>query len=80
TINTVLIGCAIATFSLVAAWFLDGLPQTDHVQVTNALHHAFLTLAAITIASSVTFWKLRPADGEAVSRGAAGKMVEEGSA
>lgn len=69
----------LAAGSLVAAWFLDGLPQTDHIQVTSALHRAFLTLAAITIASSATFWNLRRADGEAVSRGSAGKVVEEGS-
>jgi EmrB/QacA subfamily drug resistance transporter len=67
----------LAAGSLVAAWFLDGLPQTDHAQVASALHRAFLTLAAITIASSVTFWRLRPGDGEAVSRGRSGKMVEE---
>jgi EmrB/QacA subfamily drug resistance transporter len=70
----------LATGSLVAAWFLAGLSQTDHAQVTSALHHAFLALAAVTVASSVTFWNLRPTDGEAVSRGAAGKVVEESSA
>ena len=69
----------LAAGSLVAAWFLDGLPQTDHVLVANALHHAFLTLAVITIVSSATFWRLRSGDGEAVSRGNAGKVVEESS-
>jgi EmrB/QacA subfamily drug resistance transporter len=69
----------LAAGSLVAAWFLEGLPQTEHGLVTSALHHAFLTLAVITIVSSSTFWKLRPGDGEAVSRGSAGKVVEEGS-
>lgn len=69
----------LAAGSLVAAWFLDGLPQTDHVLVTDALHKAFLTLAAITVISSVTFWRLRPGDGEAVTRGRAGKVVEERS-
>lgn len=70
----------LAAGSLVAAWFLDGLPQTDHAQVTGALHRAFVTLAVITIASSATFWKLRAGDGEAVSRGTSGKVVEQGSA
>ncbi|HSH91480.1 MAG TPA: DHA2 family efflux MFS transporter permease subunit [Ramlibacter sp.] len=59
----------LATGSLVAGWFLAGLPQTDHVLVTNALHHAFLTLSVITLVSSLTFWKLRADDGETVSRG-----------
>jgi EmrB/QacA subfamily drug resistance transporter len=68
----------LATGSLVAGWFLAGLPQTDRVLVTDALHHAFLTLAAITIVSSTTFWKLRRNDGEAVSRGTA-KLVEGGA-
>jgi EmrB/QacA subfamily drug resistance transporter len=67
----------LAAGSLVAAWFLDGLPQTDHALVTNALHRAFLTLAVITVLSSATFWRLRRGDGEAVSRGTTGKVVEQ---
>jgi EmrB/QacA subfamily drug resistance transporter len=67
----------LAAGSLVAAWFLDGLPQTDQALVTTALHKAFLTLAAITIVSSLSFWRLRRDDGEAVSRGAGGKVVEQ---
>jgi EmrB/QacA subfamily drug resistance transporter len=55
--------------SLIAGWFLGGLPQTDHAAVTTALHHAFLTLAALTILSSLSFWSLRAEDGESVSRG-----------
>ncbi|HUR88273.1 MAG TPA: DHA2 family efflux MFS transporter permease subunit [Ramlibacter sp.] len=70
----------LAAGSLVAGWFLAGLPQTDHGLVTNALHHAFLTLAAITVVSSITFWRLRPGDGEAVSRGTSGKVVEPAAA
>jgi MFS family permease len=69
----------LAAGSLVAGWFLAGLPQTDHALVTSALHHAFLTLAAITVVSSATFWKLNAGDGEAVSRGTTGKVVEEGA-
>jgi hypothetical protein len=34
------------------------------------LHHALLTLSALTILSSLTFWTLRPEDGESVSKGA----------
>jgi EmrB/QacA subfamily drug resistance transporter len=68
----------LAAGSLVAGWFLAGLPQTDHVLVTNALHHAFLTLAAITVVSSMSFWRLRRDDGEAVSRGRE-KLIEAAS-
>lgn len=59
----------LAVGSIVAAWYLDGLPQTDHALVTQALHHAFVTLAAVTVLSSLTFWRLAPDDGQSVSRG-----------
>ena len=61
----------LATGSLVTGWFLGNVPQTDRVLVTNALHHGFLTLAVITLLSSVTFWRLRKSDGESISRGIA---------
>ncbi|MGA7951775.1 MAG: MFS transporter, partial [Thiobacillaceae bacterium] len=54
--------------SLIAGWYLGDLPQTDRVAVTAALHHAILTLAGLTILSSVSFWSLRAEDGESVSR------------
>ncbi|MGZ5787242.1 MAG: DHA2 family efflux MFS transporter permease subunit [Ramlibacter sp.] len=61
----------LATGSLVAGWYLQGLPQNDQAAVSEALHHAFLTLAIITAVSSASFWGLRREDGESVSRGAA---------
>ncbi len=57
----------LACGSLVTAWYLGDVPQTDQVAVTGALHHAFLTLGAVTILSSLSFWTLRPQDGESVS-------------
>jgi EmrB/QacA subfamily drug resistance transporter len=59
----------LACGSLIAAWYLGDLPQTDRAAVTTALHYAFLTLGGLTILSSLTFWSLRPGDGESVSRG-----------
>ena len=59
----------LAVGSLVTAWYLGDLPQTDRIAVTSALHHAFLTLGAVTILSSLTFWTLRKHDGDSVSRG-----------
>jgi len=59
----------LACGSLVTAWYLGDLPQTDHLAVTNALHHTFLTLGGLTILSSLSFWTLRSDDGESVSRG-----------
>ena len=55
----------LACGSLVAAWYLS-----DQLAVSSALHHAFLTLGVLTMLSSLSFWTLRPEDGESVSRGA----------
>lgn len=65
----------LACGSLIAGWYLGDLPQTDRVAVATALHHAFLTLAGLTILSSLSFWSLRPGDGESVSRGSV-RVVE----
>jgi phosphotransferase system glucose/maltose/N-acetylglucosamine-specific IIC component len=67
----------LAAGSLVTAWFLGDVPQTDRVLVTRALHHAFIALALTTMASSVVFWRLRRNDGESISRG---QKVERESA
>jgi EmrB/QacA subfamily drug resistance transporter len=59
----------LACSSLVAAWYLGGVPQTEQVAVTSALHRTFLTVGALTMLSSLSFWTLRPDDGVNVSRG-----------
>ena len=59
----------LACGSLVAAWYLGDLPQSDRAAVVSALHHAFLALAGVTALSSLTFRGLRPGDGDVVSRG-----------
>jgi EmrB/QacA subfamily drug resistance transporter len=59
----------LACGSLIAAWYLGSLPQTDRIAVTHALHGAFLTLGGLTMLSSLSFWTLSPNDGESVSRG-----------
>ncbi|MBX9716184.1 MAG: DHA2 family efflux MFS transporter permease subunit [Burkholderiaceae bacterium] len=61
----------LACGTLVAGWYLDGLSQSDQVAVTGAIHHALLTLGGVTILSSLSFWTLRPGDGDSVSKGAA---------
>ncbi len=60
----------LACGTLVTAWYLGDIPQTNRFAVTQALHHAFLLLGAITLLSSLSFWALRPGDGSAVSQGA----------
>ena len=61
----------LAAGSIVAAVYLGKVPQTNQLMVTDALHHAFYALSAITIVSSLTFWRLRARDGESISRGIA---------
>jgi EmrB/QacA subfamily drug resistance transporter len=59
----------LACGSLIAGWYLGDLPQTEQAALTSALHHTFLTVGALTMLSSLSFWTLRPDDGVNVSRG-----------
>lgn len=70
TLQQMSLSFGLACGSLVTAYYLADLPQTDRMVVTNALHHAFLTLAGLTLLSSLSFWGLRAGDGHNVSRGA----------
>jgi EmrB/QacA subfamily drug resistance transporter len=58
----------LACASLVAGWYLGDLPQTDQLMVSNALHHAFLTLAGVTLLSSMAFSTLHKDDGASISK------------
>src|SRR5664279_912553 len=60
----------LACGSLITAWYLGDVPQTDRLAVGSALHHAFITLGVLTLLSSLSFWTLRPDDGNSVSQGA----------
>jgi len=71
TLQQMSMSFGLACGSLVTAWYLSGLPQSDKIAVTSALHHAFLTLGIMTLFSSITFWSLRQEDGESVSKGSA---------
>ena len=68
TLQQLSMSLGLALGSLLTAYFLGDLPQSDRVAVSGALHHAFLTLGALTMASSLSFWTLRAHDGEAVSQ------------
>jgi len=69
TLQQLSLSFGLACGSLVTAFYLAELPQSDQAAVTTALHHAFLTLAALTLVSSLAFWRLRRDDGESVSKG-----------
>lgn len=58
----------IAFASMLTAWFLGGLDQTDPVQTVPALHRAFWTMGILTVLSSATFWSLKSTDGDNVSK------------
>jgi hypothetical protein len=61
----------LACGSLATAFFLDHVSSTSPAALSNALHHAFLTLAGLTLLSSLSFRSLRAGDGDSVSRGPA---------
>lgn len=57
----------VAFASLVAAWFVGGIPEATSTNLMPALHKAFLVLGGLTILSSLSFWRLHPDDGNNVS-------------
>ena len=65
----------LASGSIVTAWFLGKVSQTNQLLVTNAIHHAFLTLAIVTMFSALLFYRLRREDGESISKGKAAAAV-----
>jgi len=69
TLQQMSLSFGLAVASLVTAFFLADLPQSDHLAVTRALHHGYLTMAGLTLVSSLAFWGLRKNDGESVSKG-----------
>jgi hypothetical protein len=71
TLQQMSMSFGLAFGSLITAYFLQGLPQSDRLAVTASLHHAFIALALLTVVSSAAFWTLGPEDGESVSKGSA---------
>jgi EmrB/QacA subfamily drug resistance transporter len=69
TLQQLSLSFGLACGSLIAGWYLGGVPQTQQVAVTSALHHTFVTIGILTIVSSLSFWTLRQGDGDSVSRG-----------
>lgn len=57
----------VAFAALLAAFFLGHVDQTNPAQTVPALHRAFFAMGLITIVSSLTFWLLKPGDGDNVS-------------
>jgi MFS family permease len=57
----------LACGSLITGWYLGHVAQSNQAAVTSAIHHAFMTMGVLTAVSSLSFWTLRPGDGESVS-------------
>ncbi|MEZ0217921.1 MAG: MFS transporter, partial [Rariglobus sp.] len=57
----------VAFGSVVAAWFLAGVPTSDHPVFISALHHAFITIGALTVISTLSFVGLKNTDGISIS-------------
>lgn len=57
----------VAFASLLAAWFLGHVDQTDPTQTIPALHKAFVAMGIFTVISSLMFWRLTATDGDNVS-------------
>ena len=57
----------VAFASLLAAFFLGHVDQTDPAQTVPALHRAYLTMGVLTMLSSLLFRTLRTDDGNNVS-------------
>ncbi len=72
TMQQISLSFGLACGSLITAWYLGDLPQTDHDAVARARHYAFLTLGGLTVLSSLAFWTLHDGDGERVSGGSLG--------
>ena len=70
TVQQLSMSFGLACGSLVAGLYMPSPGPASGQAVCAALHHAFLTLAGLTLVSSLSFWALREHDGDSVSRGA----------
>lgn len=57
----------VAAASLLTAFYLGDLPQSDRVSFVSALHYSLLTLGTLTICSALSFRRLHRNDGNNVS-------------
>jgi EmrB/QacA subfamily drug resistance transporter len=65
----------VACGGLLAAWYLGGVDQSIAAHTIPALHKAFITMGAVTVVSSLTFWTLQSTDGDNVSNRAVRVVV-----
>ncbi len=75
TLQQMSMSFGLACGSLVAGFYLSASSQASPAAVNQALQHAFLTLAVLTLVSSLVFRLLRADDGESVTRGLAAPVA-----
>src|SRR3984893_9219339 len=68
TVQQLAVSFGIATASLAAALFIPDRVRATAAQMIHGVHLALICLAALTIASTIVFVRLRAQDGAAVSR------------
>jgi EmrB/QacA subfamily drug resistance transporter len=68
TVQQLAVSFGVATASLAAALFIPDRLHASAPQMINGIHLALFGLAALTIASTLVFVRLRAQDGDAVSR------------
>jgi NADH:ubiquinone oxidoreductase subunit H len=68
TVQQMSMSFGVAVASLLAALFLGGEHRPGPAGMVAGIHWTFLTMGAMTIASSLIFIRLRPDDGASISR------------
>jgi uncharacterized membrane protein YdjX (TVP38/TMEM64 family) len=68
TVQQLAVSFGIATASLAAALFIPARLLATEAQMIHGVHLALICLAALTIASTIVFVRLRAQDGAAMSR------------
>jgi EmrB/QacA subfamily drug resistance transporter len=68
TVQQLAVSFGVATASLAAALFIPDRLRATPSQLIDGIHLALLALAALTIASTLVFVRLRAQDGDSVSR------------
>jgi EmrB/QacA subfamily drug resistance transporter len=67
TLQQLSMSVGVAVASLLAALYLHGAPQADHLALMHSLHLTFLTLGGITVLSAGVFAQLTADDGANVA-------------
>ncbi len=68
TVQQLAVSFGIATASLATALFIPERLRATEAQMIHGVHLALICLAALTIASTIVFVRLRPTDGASLSR------------